>query len=222
MTTPTLSDARAELVRQRVLDGVAKVLDRGELLTFASVAAAGGVPERTLYRHFPTREALLAAVFDAANARIGFEGELPQDASGLRELVRRAFPGFDTMAPVIRELMTTPEGRLARLASKPARQRAALALVRRELGETDRARARRIAAILQLLTTAAAWQTLRDYWDMDGEEAAEASALAIDLLLDGAGRAREQLPREQLTRRGSPARRGRPAKSPRSARKDGP
>ena len=39
---------------------------------------------------------------------------------------------------------------------------------------------------MQLLTTAATWNTLRDYWDMDGAEAAETAALAVELLLDGA------------------------------------
>ena len=43
-----------------------------------------------------------------------------------------------------------------------------------------------MAAALQLLTSAAAWQTLHDYWDMDGEEAGETAALAIELLLAGA------------------------------------
>jgi AcrR family transcriptional regulator len=191
MPAGKLSDARAELVRQRVLGGVAEVIERGEALTFANVAAAGGVPERTLYRHFPTREALLAAVFELVNERVGFHGDAPTDRAGLSQLVRRVFPGFDAVAPVIHELLIAPEGRLVRLASKPARQRAALELVRNELGELERTQARRIAAVLQLLTAAATWQTLRDYWDMDGAEAAETAALAIELLLAGA-RARDE------------------------------
>ena len=186
MKAATLSDARQELVRGRVLEGVAAVLGRGIDLTYANVAAAAAVPERTLYRHFPTREALLNAVFHWANERIGFRGELPRDEAALAALVRRVFPGFDALAPVIRELLIAPEGRLARLASKAQRQQASLELVRREVDGLDRASARRLAALLQLLTAAATWQTLRDYWDMTGEEAAESAALAIELLLAGA------------------------------------
>ena len=37
-----------------------------------------------------------------------------------------------------------------------------------------------------MLTSAAAWQTLRDYWDMDGAEAAETVAVALSMLLEGA------------------------------------
>jgi len=180
MEAVTLSDERAELVRRRVLDGVLEVLQSGEALTYSAVAQAAGVAERTLYRHFPTREALLAAVFEWANERIGFRGVFPADEAELTSLARRAFPGFDALAPVIEELLLTPEGRRARLASKPERQRAALALVRHEAPGLDRSSERHIAAVLQLLTSAATWQSLRDYWDMDGEQAAETDGGGVD------------------------------------------
>jgi AcrR family transcriptional regulator len=186
MPSGSLRDARAAVVRERVLEGVAAVLDRGEGLTFARVAAAAGVPERTVYRHFPTREALLAAVFDWANRRIGFDGDLPGDVAGAAALVRRAFPGFDEVAPVVHELLVAPEGLMARLSDIERRRAAAVALARREAPGLDGADTRRLAAIAQLLTAAATWQGLRDYWGMDGAEAAEASALALDLLFAGA------------------------------------
>lgn len=169
-----------------MLEGVSTVLKRGAPLTYAAVAEAAGVAERTLYRHFPTREALLAAVFEWANERIGFQGKFPANEAELIELVRRAFPGFDALAPVVEELLLTPEGRQARLASKPQRQRAALALVRHEAPDLDRSSERQLAAVLQLLSAAATWQGLRDYWDMDGDEAADTVAFAIALLLRGA------------------------------------
>lgn len=189
----TLSDARAELVRERAIVGAAAVLERGEALTFAAVAAAAGIPERTLYRHFPTREALLEALYDWVNQQLAADRERPRDAAGLARMVRQVFPGFDGMAPVIRELLAAPEGRLARLAANPARQRAALALVGHEAPGLAPAEARRVAAVMQLLTAAATWQALRDYWGMDGVESAETAVLASQLLLAGArarGRAR--------------------------------
>ena len=204
MKAVTLSDARSELVRARVLEGVRGVLERGEPLTFASVAKQAGVPERTLYRHFPTREDLLAAIFDWANQKVGFEGERATDAAAHARQVRRAFSGFDTIAPVIRELLSAPEGRLARVAHNRERQRAALALVQREIAGLDRTSARRIAAVFQLLTAAATWQALRDHWDMDGAEAAETSVLAAELLLEGA-RARTLRARPKKKLRGRAA-----------------
>jgi AcrR family transcriptional regulator len=185
-STTSLREARAAVVRERVLEGVATVLAAGDDLTFAKVAKAAQVPERTVYRHFPTREALLAEVFHWTNRRIGFDGELPTDRDGVVALVRRVFPGFDQMALVIQELLVAPEGLLARLSNKDDRQDAMLAVVSSEAPGLDPVSARRVAAAVQLLTAAATWQTLRDYWDMDGDEAAETATLTLDLLLDGA------------------------------------
>jgi AcrR family transcriptional regulator len=182
----TLTNARTALVRERILTGLAKVLARGEAWTFASVANAASVPERTVYRYFPAREALLQGLFDFANQRIGFRGTPPADAAELQALIRRCFPGFDELAPVVGELLIAPEGRLARLQQKSSRQRASLVLVRREAPGLDEQSARRLAAVTQLLGQAATWQTLREYWDMDGAEAAEAAVLAVELLLAGA------------------------------------
>jgi AcrR family transcriptional regulator len=187
MPSGSLQDARSAAVRERVLEGVSEVLAGGDDLTFARVARAAGVPERTLYRHFPTRAALLVAVFEWANRRVGFDGERPADRRGVTAAVRRTFPGFDEIAPVVRELLLAPEGRLARLSDNERRQQAALAVVDAEapgLGLDER---RRVAAVVQLLTAAATWQTLRDYWGMDGGEAGETAALALELVLDGAG-----------------------------------
>jgi AcrR family transcriptional regulator len=182
----SLTDAREALVRNRILEGVVAVLGRGEPWTFASVAKAAAVPERTLYRYFPTREALLEAIFEWSNRRLGFDGALAGDAEALTALVRRCFPGFDALAPVVRELLLAPDGQVARLQNKSTRQRASLGLVRREAPKLAAADSRRLAAVLQLLSQAATWHALREYWDMDGAEAAEASALAIELLLEGA------------------------------------
>jgi AcrR family transcriptional regulator len=206
MKSVSLSDARSELVRQRVLEGVAALLERGEALTFSAVASAAAIPERTVYRYFPTREALLGALYDWANARVGTDGERPGDPESFARFVRQTFTGFDALAPVVRELLVAPEGRLARLAQNPERQRAVLAIVRQEAPRLDAPSARRLAAVLQLLTAAAAWQNFRDYWGMDGAEAAETSVLAAELLLEAA-RARVGAARRPAARRKKAARR---------------
>lgn len=186
MTTAPLHEARAALVRDRVLAGVGVVLDAGEELTFQRVAHAAGVSERTVYRHFPTRDDLMAAVFDWANARIGFEGEQPRDASTMATMIETVFPGFDSIAPVVDALLTTAEGRRARLANIDARRSAAVALVRAEAPGLDDATTIRLAAVVQVLGSATTWQALRDLWDLDGAEAATTVTTALDALLAGA------------------------------------
>jgi AcrR family transcriptional regulator len=187
MPTESVLDAQAELVRGRILDGVAQLLGDGDELTFARVADAAGVSERTVYRHFANRDALMAAVYSWANERIGFTGTVPSTATEMTAMVRQVFPGFDRVAPVVDELLASDEGRRARLAELARRRRAAVAVVKDAAPALDRATQRQVAAVVQVLGTAAVWQALRDFWAMDGEEAGEAVATVIELLLASEG-----------------------------------
>jgi AcrR family transcriptional regulator len=182
----SMQEARASLVHERVLAGVDDLLRRGEELTFARVARAAGVPERTVYRHFPTREDLMAAVFAWANEQVGFDGELPATGAAMTSMVQQVFPGFDRIAPVVDELLATAEGRRARLADLDGRRAAAESVVRVVAPHLEPTVCRQLAAVVQVLGTAATWQALRDFWGMDGTEAAAAVTTAIDLLLDAA------------------------------------
>jgi AcrR family transcriptional regulator len=139
-----------------------------------------------VYRYFPTRAALLAAVFEWTNDQIGYRGPRPTTQDQLVALVRQAFRGFDGHAPVVRQMLIEPDGRGARLADVAERRRAAIELVRHEVPGLDRSTRERVAAAIQVMTVAATWQSLHEYWDLDGPEAGETSALAIELLLEAA------------------------------------
>src|ERR1700755_1093959 len=62
-THPNARDRQREETREQILRAVARQLEAGEMedLSFAEVAKEAGVGERTVYRHFPTKEALLGA-----------------------------------------------------------------------------------------------------------------------------------------------------------------
>jgi AcrR family transcriptional regulator len=54
---------RAERTRQALVDSLLSLLDEGQLTpTAAAIAARAGVSERSVFQHFPDREALLEAV----------------------------------------------------------------------------------------------------------------------------------------------------------------
>lgn len=183
MPQASIRDARHDMVRERVLDGVAALLGDGDDVTFAAVARAAGVPERTVYRHFPNRQALMAAVFAWTNRQVGFTGTLPRTAADVSAMVRRVFPGFDAVAPVIDELLASAEGRQARLAALDERRDAAEAVVSSARPDLDAERRRHVAAVVQVLGSAPVWQALRDFWEWDGATSAEAVATVIELLL---------------------------------------
>src|SRR5690242_5699919 len=60
---PTLRDRQRAETREQILKAVGRQLERGTLedLSFAELAKEAGLGERTVYRYFPTKEALLGA-----------------------------------------------------------------------------------------------------------------------------------------------------------------
>ena len=62
------ADARRN--RQAILDAAKAVFERDEQVRFDDFAAHAGVGVGTLYRHFPTREALAAAVYEGEVAAL--------------------------------------------------------------------------------------------------------------------------------------------------------
>jgi AcrR family transcriptional regulator len=67
MSTLTTTQRHGERTRGELLDAAARLIERGEQPTMRAVAAEARVGERTIYRHFESREAL----HDAVTAHIG-------------------------------------------------------------------------------------------------------------------------------------------------------
>jgi len=187
MNTAYVSPLRqqyAAQTRERILDAAIASLKEGELeeLTIARVAKDAGVTERTIYRHFQTREDLLKAVWPRMQARIGVSG-FPQTVEALLAAPGRLYPRFDTEAGAVRASMYSNAGREIRMSANPARHKAIQACVAEALPELDDAANRRRAAVIQMIGSSHGWACFKDYWGMDTEEAARAAQEAIAILL---------------------------------------
>ena len=77
-----LRQAQSAATSQRILEAVREVLERGDEPTYALVAEAAGCQERTVYRHFPTREHLAAAFWDWQYSILGPRDWTAQHRSG--------------------------------------------------------------------------------------------------------------------------------------------
>jgi AcrR family transcriptional regulator len=84
---------RADAARNlaRILDAARAVFaERGSDASMAEIAARAGVGTATIYRRFPTKDDLLAAMFEQGVARLAADAAEAAEAKG----VRRALRGF--------------------------------------------------------------------------------------------------------------------------------
>jgi AcrR family transcriptional regulator len=166
-----------------ILEAVARCLKDTSLadLNFSAIAREAGIGERTIYRHFSTKEVLLDA-FWAAHMK-AVHGPHPQDAKSLLRAPIEIFPGFDLNAEVTRGLVTTVQGRAIAQRANKSRVAAFRSAVRDAVGDLSEARATRLCASVQSLLSAGTWLQMREFWGLSGEEAGLAVQEAIEILL---------------------------------------
>ena len=184
MKTASLRDQQATVARERILRGVAELLERdgSDELTMPQVAEVSGVSLRTLYRYFPTREALL----DAAGRWIG--GELlqqgyPATLDDVADSFERACGEFDERPGLVRAMAMSEVGRAARSSRRRERLDAIRQLLDGEVGALPHRELRKAEAVLAYLHNMLAYTTLREEQGMAGTEIGEALGWAIRTLV---------------------------------------
>jgi AcrR family transcriptional regulator len=182
-----LREAQKEETRRRILDAAGVLIETVHPggLSFGAIAKQAGIQERTVYRHFPTKDALLEALWAWLDPRIGIKS-FPQTEAELTAFPARVFPAFDDNEQLMRAMWSSPQGREFRLGVNDKRKAAILKSVSAATAEMDPREAAWIAAAAQLLYSGAAWMTMKDYWGFSGAEAGKASSFVIGLLMRAA------------------------------------
>src|SRR5438045_2249906 len=85
-----------EQTRQRILGAAVELLAAGDVeeLTIPAVAKQARVAVRTVYRHFPTKDALFEGVAGEVSRMLG-EPPFPERAEDLSGAAPRLFPAFE-------------------------------------------------------------------------------------------------------------------------------
>lgn len=185
------SDLRREQkasTRARILDGLARVMAEGVAeLSIPAVASASGVSVPTVYRHFPNKKALLAALAPHVEKKSG-AGEVPdpRDPEELAALAYVLFKRLDSLDAATRAAMASRLGKRMRRESMIGGRRA---LIERALEPAARAMApvdrERLVNVVLILWSSASLQAFKDYLGLDAEQAADHVAWAIRALTDG-------------------------------------
>jgi AcrR family transcriptional regulator len=186
-----LREAQAEVTRKRILDAVGRMMSQPGMpeLTFSAIATEAEVAERTIYRHFPTKEAILEAFWHHINAELGM-AHYPESVDEILAVMPGVYEGYDKRASLIRAHLSNPAGREMRLQVVPRRQEAYRKILAQELEGADARTVRNAYCVIQLLFSARAWDSISENWGLSGKQAAEACSWAIRILLKEIQRAK--------------------------------
>lgn len=184
VTVTSIRQVHKDLTRERILQTAVELMaERMDTdIPISDIAVRSGVTERTIYRHFLSRDQLTRAVWPLVVARLQSRPAVHR-AAELVELPHKVFPELTNSAALVRAAVYSDVARETSQETSPARQAAMLDCVRDALPDLDAAAQRRRAAIALALSSAYGWAVLQDFGGLDAAEAAEASSEAIAILL---------------------------------------
>lgn len=185
MTPPgQLRERQAAVIREAILDALAGLLEREDPddVAMPQVAADAGISLRTLYRYFPTREAMFNAVGDHVVARMG----LPRQIDGADDIaavfLESARRGAQS-PQLVRAMLWTRLGRRARSAHRRRRVEAITAALAEVTSHLPAAEASRRAGAVVYLASLPAWISVSEECGLSAEDAQLGIAWAITTLV---------------------------------------
>jgi AcrR family transcriptional regulator len=184
------SPLRAEQMEQtrvRILRAVTEVLadPATEEVTIPLVARRARVSLRTVYRHFPTREALFDAWAEWVDESLRIHlHSYPERADRLADFVLELYRSYDESEALVKAMLNSRAARAVRKRTRRRRQRQFERAMNQLTGELEAKERLRALAVVYLLVSAPGWQAMREQWGLDGSEAGEAAAWAVRVLTD--------------------------------------
>lgn len=182
----TLRDAHKRATRARIVEAVAELVAEAHpaSISVPAVARRAGVGVATVYRYFPTKEALL----DASAMVLGDDAKLtsldayPSTFEEAATLLPDQFAAVARQLPLARNQLSSPLGRQLRQVRWQAKQ---ASLVRALAGsgiDPDSPEGRRLAAIADVLTSSTAVLELHDKAGIPIDVATDHVLWALDVL----------------------------------------
>ena len=174
--------------RRRIVDAVVAITssDHPAALTVPAVSELAGVSVRTVYRHFPTKEALLDSLQEIggrAVTELALARHVALDELGA--LLRQTWNALVPLEPTLRAQHLTPAGREAR-ARRIAWRRVQLSeTIAPALAGLDPVSADRLLGLVETLVSSATLFELTAQ-GLDADQAADTAMWAVHAALDRA------------------------------------
>lgn len=186
----SLSEKRNDLTRKLIMDAAYHLLREASVteLTVRAVAQQAGMSERTVFRYFPSRDALL----DTVAAQLLSEMALPEPPASVEDLLAAPaalYGAFEARADLTRAVLHTDLVDRVRALQASSRWKAVAALLE-DAAPGRSGEERRIAvANICFHLTASSWHYYRFLFGFTLEEAVKCSQTAVRQALAGLGAA---------------------------------
>lgn len=180
----TLRERHFEQTREMIFDALLQEVSSRGIVDFSipELARDAGVSVRTIYRYFPTKDALLLAFGEWLDGQTGPQ-EWPKDAEALARTPETLFPAFEEREAIIRSQWITPQGRAIRARNRVRRLDRRRQVIREITSNLDEREAEDALAMISYLISSRAWIALKDDFHLDGERSGKAVSWAVRTLV---------------------------------------
>jgi AcrR family transcriptional regulator len=174
-----------ERTHERILEAAAEqLLEEGlEELSLPRAAERARVSVPTVYRHFSTKEALMQELTDWVDRELRLS-EVPESIDEFTEYLPRFFVHLDENEALVRARLLSGVHRQIHHDTRRRRDKLVEKAMEDVTARLDPLDARRACAVVRVLMNSAAWEMMRDNWNLTGEQAGEAAAWAIRILVE--------------------------------------
>jgi AcrR family transcriptional regulator len=177
--------------RQRIARAVAEIVvaEGAASLSYPAVADRSGVSLRTVYRHFPNKDALVTAALEAGSERTLSAFPSGERSIGrLRELIRQLWTELEENRDLVLVQQTTPAGRALRGERLRKRREEIRGSLPGEVQGLDDEGYDRLAALCAVLFSSHMMLDLTDDLGVERDTAAGLAAYAIEAACERARR----------------------------------
>ncbi len=189
-----LRDRQKNLTRQKIVSALGQQMAKEgvEDLSILKLAQSAGVSKMTIYRHFPSRKALLQAmsawvgeVMSSGNHKGGnHKADQVSSPEELVTLFHKRFLAFDKNSTLAQTGIYTKAGREIR---KNAFKYHTLPMLEKAFSNFDSMSVKDAGLLKEIITSLFSletWQFFRESWGLSGAEAAEISSAAAKIILE--------------------------------------
>ena len=186
-----------EDTRNRILDTVAKMISEGRILDFSvkDVAVRTGISYGTVYRHFPTRESFLEALYEEASEIMAQSAPFnPQSLNDIPVMAGKTIEKFEERATLVQAFTIALLVNNVKPNSRHQRDQTIQEMVMESTPRLSSGGAKQVASIISHLCSSLTWATLRQRYGLNSTETAEAMNWVLQTLIQDLTRHEDEQP----------------------------